>query len=91
MSGNRRQVLLRALHCGQCLQSKKGPGTPSATRAATRHKHGVSEAFLNCSHEGSDLYQAHQALCRRAGSIRNRGNLGGEPPNLIIGGKAPKM
>lgn len=34
------------LHGGQCLQSKKGPRTPSATRATTRHKHGVSEAFL---------------------------------------------
>jgi hypothetical protein len=33
-------------------QSKKGPRTPSANRAAMGHKHGVSEAFLNCSHEG---------------------------------------
>ena len=32
--------------------AEKGPRTPSATRAAMGHKHGVSEAFLNCSLEG---------------------------------------
>ena len=36
-------------------QSKKGPRTPSATRATMGHKHGVSEAFLNCSQKASDF------------------------------------
>src|SRR5579863_4203712 len=38
-------------------QSKKGPRTPSVTRAAMGHKHGVSEAFLNCSQGAQVLYR----------------------------------
>jgi HTH-type transcriptional regulator/antitoxin HipB len=51
------------------------------------HKHGVSEAFLNCSQEKSGLYQTRQALCH----LRHRHSLGEKPPNLKIGGKAPNM
>jgi hypothetical protein len=58
MSFSCRQTLLwDASRLGTLSQSKKGPRTPSATRAAMDHRHGVSEAFLNCSQEGSGLYQ----------------------------------
>jgi hypothetical protein len=65
--------------------------TPSATRAATRHKHGVSEAFLNCSQKGGSLYQTRQVMRQWVAGSRDRCSLGEKAPNLIIGGKAPKM
>ena len=84
-------VLLRALQLWACLQSKKGPGTPSVDPRRVFHKHGVSEALLNYSQEGLGLYQTRQALCHRVGGLRHRHSLGEKPPKLTIGGKAPNI
>jgi hypothetical protein len=50
------------------------PPQPPVPRWVT--KHGVSEAFLNCSQEGSGLYQTRQVLCHRVAGSCNRRSLG---------------
>ena len=56
-------LLLLPVELAARIHLSKGSGTPSATRAATRHKHGVSEAFLNCSHEGGQICIKLTRLC----------------------------